>query len=217
MTTKDHDISSIRSDYTLGNLNENELVGDPIQQFQVWFDEALQQGVVEPNAMTLCTVSASGRPTGRIMLLKDIDESGFSFYTNYESRKGKELDGNPQATILFFWPALQRQVRIEGVVQKLPAEVADTYFQSRPKGSRLGAIASTQSREIAGRHVLEARINALEKEYEHEDFVPKPAYWGGYLLVPDRVEFWQGGGNRLHDRLCYIKSDNGWRIVRLAP
>ncbi|WP_257670627.1 pyridoxamine 5'-phosphate oxidase [Parapedobacter tibetensis] len=217
MTLKQQHIVAIRAEYGMGQLSEDEVADDALIQFQKWFDEALQNEVMEPNAMVLSTVSISGSPSSRIVLLKQLDESGFGFFTNYESRKGTELDENPHAALLFFWPELQRQVRIEGRVEKLSAELSDAYFQSRPKGSKLGAIASPQSREIPDRETLDTQLVELEKTYGDTELVPRPAHWGGYRLVPDLLEFWQGRGSRLHDRLAYKRQDNGWQIVRLAP
>ena len=217
MSLKKEEVAGIRQEYKLGQLSEAELANDPLVQFRSWFEEAVNKGVMEPNAMTLSTVSLSGQPSSRIVLLKAIDEAGLGFYTNYNSRKGAELAANPHASILFFWPELQRQVRIEGKVVKLPVEASDTYFRSRPKGSKLGAIASPQSQEIESRDTLEKALHLLEQEYQHHEDVPRPAHWGGYQLQPSRFEFWQGGGNRLHDRLVYKKEDNIWKIVRLAP
>src|SRR5690606_15257368 len=191
-------IAGIREEYKMGRLDEANLSPDPIRQFQLWFDEALSKHVMEPNAMALSTVSAKGKPSSRIVLLKKIDQQGLSFYTNYESRKGMELSGNPHAALLFFWPELQRQVRIEGVVEKLTAEQSDAYFQSRPKGSKLGAVASPQSKEITDRAEIDRRLTALAENYKDTNNIPRPAHWGGYRLVPERFEFWQGGSNRLH-------------------
>lgn len=217
MTLKQTDIGAIRTAYRMGELSEGEIDPDAVVQFRKWFEEALGKGVMEPNAMTLATVSADGRPSARIVLLKDLDDSGFGFFTNYESQKGVELHGNPFAALLFFWPELQRQVRIVGRVAKMPLEQSDAYFQSRPKGSQLGAIASPQSREIADRAVLAVRLAELEQHYRGKTLIPRPAHWGGYRLEPDTVEFWQGGENRLHDRLVYSRRGAGWKIVRLAP
>lgn len=217
MTTMKKDISGIREEYKMGQLDEGDLTDDPIEQFQLWFDEALSKNVMEPNAMTLSTVSSTGKPSSRIVLLKQIDRHGLSFYTNYESRKGTELLENPHAAVLFFWPELQRQVRVEGLVEKLPAKLSDVYFQSRPKGSKLGAVASPQSQEIAERAELDRQLAALEETYKDTDNVPRPAHWGGYRLLPARFEFWQGGSNRLHDRLVYKRTAGHWKVVRLAP
>lgn len=217
MGAMNKDIAGIREEYKMGRLDEADLAADPITQFQSWFDEALGKHVMEPNAMTLATVSSTGKPSLRIVLLKHIDQRGLGFYTNYESRKGVELSENPRAALLFFWPELQRQVRVEGVVEKTTAQQSDAYFQSRPKGSKLGAVASPQSSEIVDRAELDRRLATLEDTYKNTDSVPRPAHWGGYLLIPERFEFWQGGGNRLHDRLVYKKVDNHWNVVRLAP
>ncbi len=192
MTSKQKDIAAIRMEYEMGQLSEDNVAADAIAQFQRWFDEALERHVMEPNAMTLSTVSTSGRPSSRIVLLKQVDESGFGFFTNYESRKGGELEKNPQAALLFFWPELQRQVRIEGYVEKMSPERSDDYFHSRPKGSKLGALASPQSREISDREELHKLLVELEDAYRHTDTVPRPVHWGGYTLVPDALEFWQG-------------------------
>lgn len=217
MTLKQTDIGAIRTAYRMGELSEGEIDSDAVAQFRKWFEEALEKGVMEPNAMTLATVSADGRPSARIVLLKDLDDSGFGFFTNYESQKGVELHGNPFGALLFFWPELQRQVRVVGRVAKMPPEQSDAYFQSRPKGSQLGAIASPQSQEIADRAVLAMRLAELEQHYSDTTLIPRPAHWGGYHLRPDTVEFWQGGENRLHDRLVYSRQGTGWKIVRLAP
>lgn len=210
-------IAAIRTEYEMGQLSEEEVAADPIGQFQAWFDEALEKQVMEPNAMTLSTVSVSGRPSSRIVLLKQLGESGFGFFTNYQSRKGLELAENPQAALLFFWPELQRQVRVVGHVRKMPPELSDAYFESRPKGSQLGAIVSPQSQEIANRSLLDVALTAMEERHRDSGSLPRPAHWGGYWLVPDELEFWQGRSSRLHDRLRYKKQSNGWQIIRLAP
>ncbi|MBK1441993.1 pyridoxamine 5'-phosphate oxidase [Parapedobacter sp. ISTM3] len=215
--TKQTDIGAIRAEYEMGQLDEGDVLPDAVAQFQKWFDEALDRQVMEPNAMALSTVSATGRPSSRIVLLKQLDESGFGFFTNYESQKGTELAGNPYAALLFFWPELQRQVRVSGRVEKMIDELSDRYFQSRPKGSKLGALASPQSRQITGRSVLDNRLAELEEQYQNVAYIPRPPHWGGYRLVPDLVEFWQGRGSRLHDRLVYEKQDGQWTIKRLAP
>lgn len=217
MTWEKKDIAGIRKEYKMGRLNEGDVVADPIDQFRRWFNEAVHYGVMEPNAMVLATASADGHPAARVVLLKEIDQRGLCFYTNYESRKGAELSANPHAALLFFWPELQRQVRVEGITERLSAAAADAYFQSRPKGSRLGALASPQSREIAGRDVLDNQLALLEKTYAATDDIPRPAHWGGFRLLPRRFEFWQGRSNRLHDRLVYKNEKDVWRIVRLAP
>ncbi len=214
---KQTDIGAIRTTYQLGELSEKEIDPDAMVQFRRWFEEALGKGVMEPNAMTLATASADGIPSARIVLLKDLDDSGFGFFTNYESQKGIELDTNPAAALLFFWPELQRQVRVVGKVTKMPAMKSDAYFNTRPTGSQLGAIASPQSREIADRTKLDERLAELEQRYAGGAHIPRPAHWGGYRLHPDTIEFWQGGGNRLHDRLRYSRERLGWKVARLAP
>ena len=217
MTLKQTDIAAIRAEYRMGELSEHEVLADAIGQFRRWFDEAIEKQVMEPNAMTLSTVSAAGRPSSRIVLLKNLDESGLGFFTNYESQKGMELGENPYAALLFFWPELQRQVRVTGLVEKMPALQSDAYFHSRPKGSQLGAIASPQSQEIPDRLVLDTRLADLEERYKEVTLIPRPAQWGGFRLLPDTLEFWQGRASRLHDRLVYKRLDEGWKITRLAP
>lgn len=217
MTLKQPDIAAIRTTYKMGELRESEIAPDGIVQFRRWFEEALEKDVMEPNAMTLATVSTDGQPSARIVLLKDLNDSGFGFFTNYESQKGRELSGNPAAALLFFWPELQRQVRVVGKVTKMPAAQSDAYFRSRPTGSQLGAVASPQSREISERAVLEVQLAELEQRYATGMPIPRPSHWGGYRLKPDTIEFWQGGNNRLHDRLRYSRDKAGWKIIRLAP
>lgn len=210
-------IQNLREDYTAASLSENDVVKNPINQFERWFKEALDAKVTEPNAMTLSTATTAGRPSARIVLLKDFNQDGFVFYTNYLSRKGKELAKNPFASLLFFWPELQRQVIIEGTVEKLSREISERYFYTRPKGSQVGAVVSPQSQEITNRDVLEKKWIELEAVYADKP-VPKPAHWGGYVVKPNAIEFWQGGPSRLHDRIAFKRADkNSWKIVRLAP
>jgi pyridoxamine 5'-phosphate oxidase len=210
-------IDKRRKDHGLFNLCEEDLDPDPMRQFQSWFDQALLSEVPEVNAMALATATPEGRPSVRMVLLRGMDERGFTFFTNYESRKARELQANPFAAMVFFWHDLERQVRIEGQVERISADESDRYFEGRPAGSRLGAWASPQSAVIPGREILEARFGALESEYA-EGSIPRPENWGGYRLIPDAIEFWQGRPNRLHDRLRYTRRQQGdWLIERLAP
>ena len=218
MTDKDtpRDISSIREDYALKTLSEAELSSDPIAQFKQWFEEAIASEVLEPNAMTLATVDESHAPSSRIVLLKGIEAGQFWFFTNYASSKGQQMAQNPKVSLLFFWPELQRQVRIDGIVSKLSEAQSDAYFNSRPAGSRIGAVASPQSEVIADRSILESRVQELAQQYGNGE-VPRPAHWGGYQVNPGQIEFWQGRTSRLHDRLQYMLVDGQWKVVRLAP
>jgi pyridoxamine 5'-phosphate oxidase len=210
-------LDDLRREYTRAGLSEADVDANPIRQFSAWFEQALTAQVPEPNAMTLATVGADGRPSARIVLLKGFDAAGFVFHTNYDSRKGKDLAGNPQAALVFFWPELERQVRIEGKVERLPPAESDAYFQSRPLGSRLSAWASRQSEPVADRATLERELEETTRRYEGRD-VPRPPFWGGLRLQPEAIEFWQGGSNRLHDRLRYMRvAPAGWRIERLSP
>lgn len=208
-------IADIRKDYALRRLDETDVDADPARQFHAWLKEALGAQVPEPTAMTLATVDEEGNPSARIMLLKALDERGFVFYTNYESRKGHDLAGRPRAALTFFWKELERQVRIEGAVEKVSATESDEYFASRPLGSRIGAWASTQSATIASRPWLEARVKAAQAQ--HGDNPPRPPHWGGFRVIPDWLEFWQGRQSRLHDRIAYTREAAGWVISRLSP
>lgn len=214
---KSHDIAALRRNYALESLSEKDVLPDPMDQFGIWFGEAANSQLVEPNAMTLATATPEGLPSARTVLLKGFHDDGFVFYTNYESRKGQELARNPNAALLFTWLELERQVRIEGVVEKVTQEASRAYFQSRPKESQIGAWASPQSRVIEGREMLETRVLELQGEYATAEVLPLPLFWGGYLLRPSVIEFWQGRENRLHDRICYVKAGNEWKINRLAP
>lgn len=209
-------IADIRKDYSKKTLNENDLNGDAIQQFTNWWQEALQSQLDEVNAMTLATATADGKPNARIVLLKGYDEKGFIFFTNYNSSKGAQIEENPFVCLLFFWKELERQVRIEGTISKVTAEESDAYFFSRPEGSRIGAWASPQSKVIAGREVIEENVQELEKSFAGKE-IDRPAFWGGYLVKPVRVEFWQGRSSRLHDRFQYTLNEGSWKIERLAP
>ncbi|MGE0929815.1 pyridoxamine 5'-phosphate oxidase [Peijinzhouia sedimentorum] len=212
------DIAAIRQEYTLKSLDEREVSKDPIKQFNNWLTEALDSLLHEPTAMHIATVDANGRPSGRIVLLKGVENNGLVFYTNYDSRKGKELIKHPQACITFFWPELERQIRIEGVVEKVSPEMSDEYFNSRPVSSRLGAIASPQSKKIKSRDTLEAEFSKVIDSFKDREIV-RPENWGGFILNPDYFEFWQGRSSRLHDRIVYEQNENSkdWTIGRLAP
>ena len=210
-------IADLRENYTKAGLSKSDVNPDPIVQFQSWFDAAVSADLPEPNAMTLSTVTSDGRPAARIVLLKGLDERGFVFYTNYRSRKGQELISTPFASLVFLWLPLERQVRVEGAVEKLSDEEMDAYFSSRPRGSQLGAWASDQSEEVRDRQQLEDNLAQLEQRYQNQP-IPRPPHWGGFLIKPDLIEFWQGRPSRLHDRICYQKStERNWRISRLSP
>lgn len=209
-------VADLRKEYTRAGLTESDMDPDPVEQFRRWFDEALAAGLHEPNAMIVATASPDGLPSARVVLLKGFDRRGFVFYTNYEGRKGRELEENPRAALLFYWGELERQVRIEGTASRVSEEESDAYYAGRPRGSRLGALASEQSRVVGSREVLEGRIKNLEAEYEGRD-VPRPAFWGGYRVEPEAMEFWQGRENRLHDRLVYRRGEVGWKMERLQP
>lgn len=210
-------IADIRQDYRLQTLDEAGVAADPIQQFGVWWQEALQSEIVEVNAMTLATANEQGVPSARIVLLKGYDERGFVFFSNYESKKAGDLQVNPVASLVFFWKELERQVRISGSVEKVTELESDQYFQSRPEGSRIGAWASPQSTVISSRQVIEEKVEALQAAFEGKE-IPRPLHWGGYRVVPSSIEFWQGRSSRLHDRIQYtMQSDGSWIIERLAP
>ena len=209
-------IADLRRDYRSHVLVESEATADPLVQFRQWFDEAIRAELLEPNAMTLATVAPDGSPAARIVLLKGLDDTGFVFFTNYESAKGRQLAHQPRACLLFFWGELERQVRITGQVERLPEEESLAYFRSRPRGSQLGAWASPQSRVSASRDELDAQLTQLEARYADAD-IPLPPFWGGYRVIPAAVEFWQGRPSRLHDRLLYTRAGGEWTRVRLAP
>jgi pyridoxamine 5'-phosphate oxidase len=210
------DVAGLRQEYMRERLDEGGIAPDPVTQFRAWFDEAVAAQVPMVNAMTLATVGTDGRPSARVVLLKGIDERGFVFYTDYGSRKGRELAQNPRAALLVYWIDLEREVRIEGLTEKTSVTESDDYFASRPVGSRLAALASRQSSVVPDRLSLEKEYAEMEQRYR--DSPPRPEAWGGYRVLPDAVEFWQGRPNRLHDRLLYTKqADGSWKIVRLAP
>jgi pyridoxamine 5'-phosphate oxidase len=228
MTSISEHISKIRANYQQATLSETEVGDDPLLFFQKWFSEAEASGITEVNAMTLATANMWGLPSARIVLLKGLDEEGFIFYTNYESEKGRQIAEEESVALLFFWKELERQVRIEGVARKISAQESDKYFHSRPKGSQISAAASPQSQVIEGRTILEEKVKELEAQYADSE-IPRPEHWGGYKIIPEKVEFWQGRNNRLHDRIVFYREpevDNGegelpgysaWEKFRLAP
>jgi len=228
MTKISDHISKIRADYQMASLNETEAGDDPLLFFQKWFRQAEEAGITEVNAMTLATANVWGLPSARIVLLKGLDEEGFIFYTNYESEKGRQIADEQSVALLFFWKELERQVRIEGTAVKLPAAESDAYFHSRPRGSQISAVASPQSQVIESREVLEDKVRELERRYEGQE-IPRPEHWGGYKVIPEKIEFWQGRKNRLHDRIVFFRepeTDNGedalpgyssWEKYRIAP
>ncbi|TYP92747.1 Pyridoxamine 5'-phosphate oxidase [Fodinibius salinus] len=210
------DIAQIRRDYSLEKLSASSINDDPIKQFSVWFEKAIEADLIDANAMTLSTASQKGQPSSRIVLLKGVDKKGFRFYSNYASRKGKELAKNPYASLCFYWAPHERQVRIEGKVEQLNRQESAAYFQARPRLSQIGAWASKQSTKVSSREELESRFKKIKKRFAGKD-IPLPDFWGGYLLRPERMEFWQGREGRLHDRICYKKKTEGWESFRLAP
>jgi pyridoxamine 5'-phosphate oxidase len=214
----DLQLADLRKTYAQRTLTEADVQPDAMRQFRTWLDEAIAAQIDEPTAVTLATVGANGQPTTRVVLLKGLPEdAGFLFYTNYESRKGQELAAHPLAALNFFWPGLERQVRVEGRVEKAPQTLSDEYFQSRPRESQVGAWASPQSQVIESREVLEQREREIEERFAGANPLPRPPHWGGFILRPDRLEFWQGRPSRLHDRIVYERVGNEWQRSRLAP
>lgn len=210
-------ISDLRQNYNKGELTKKMVHKNPFSQFEIWYKNATSSSIKEANAMQIATATKNGLPSLRTVLLKGFSEDGFIFYTNYQSKKGQELLENPNAALLFFWDVLERQIRIEGRVKKLDGIFSTNYFQSRPKGSQIGAWASPQSSVIESREILENRKKELENQYKNEEILPKPDFWGGYLVIPTYFEFWQGRNNRLHDRITYTLVNNTWNIERIAP
>ncbi|HUI32993.1 MAG: pyridoxamine 5'-phosphate oxidase [Dysgonamonadaceae bacterium] len=210
------ELYNFRKDYKLDSLSKEEVDANPISQFEKWMNQAISFKIIEPNAMTLATATPDGKPSARVVLLKSYNEKGFVFYTNYESRKGEELNKNPYACIVFDWHLMERQVRIEGVAKKISPEQSDKYFNSRPESSQMGAWISPQSTFIDGREELENRKLKIEAMFQ-DKLITRPPHWGGYVLIPHTIEFWQGRQSRLHDRLIYIKTEDEWILRRLAP
>jgi pyridoxamine 5'-phosphate oxidase len=209
-------IADIRKDYILRSLSEVDVAVNPIEQFTTWWNEAVESNIDEVNAMTLATADASGQPHARIVLLKGMSENGFEFFTNYESNKGKEMAANNKVALVFFWKELERQIRIEGTVSKLSEAESDSYFFSRPEESRIGAWSSPQSNIIENRDMLEKNVLQIKTRFKGKEIL-RPPFWGGYIVKPERIEFWQGRSNRLHDRIAYFLENNTWNIKRLAP
>lgn len=207
---------TVRKEYATRGLHESDLNADPLQQFRSWYEEAVATDIIEPNAMTLATATRDGIPSARVVLLKGFDERGFTFFTNYMSQKGIEIDQNPNGALSFYWGSLERQIRITGIINKVSREESDAYFKNRPLGAQLGAWASHQSQVIKDREELEDRLGKLMSEYKDKE-IPTPPHWGGYRLTPYSFEFWQGRLNRLHDRLRYKRHDERWVIERLSP
>lgn len=212
----DRDIGALREEYGTHGLRRSDLSPDPFQQFGIWFTAALEAGIRDVNAMTLATTSPDGHPTARVVLLKGYSHEGFLLFTNFQSEKARHLAANPSAALLFLWKELERQIRIEGVAERVEREESVRYFHSRPRGSQLGAWVSHQSEVIDARRILEARLAEMEERFAGRE-IPLPAYWGGYRIKPSRFEFWQGRPNRLHDRFRYVRENGSWRIERLAP
>ncbi len=211
------DISNLREQYKLSTLSKKDVLANPIEQFKIWFQQAIQSESPEPNAMTLATVNADGKPSARIVLLKEVTDLGFIFYTNYESKKAQDMESNQNVATVFNWLELQRQVRIEGVVSKISREQSKKYFHSRPRNSQIGAVVSEQSSPIDSRKTLEDKLNSINLSFAGMENIPLPENWGGYLILAHRIEFWQGRRNRLHDRIVYSQEGKKWKIERLSP
>lgn len=207
----------MRRNYKKAQLSEESVESSPFLQFTKWFEQAVQAEILEPNAMSLATVSALGQPSVRIVLLKGVDARGFVFFTNYESHKGQDIAAVDKAALNFFWGELEQQIRIEGSIEKISEDESDTYYQSRDKGSRIGAWASPQSQRISHREDLEEKVRFYQQKFENEETIPRPPHWGGYRVVPHLIEFWQGRESRLHDRIVYKKTGETWEIYRVAP
>ncbi len=210
-------LAQLRKEYSRSSLDVSNVLNDPMKQFEKWFDETLKAGITEPNAMHLATVNAKGQPSSRIVLLKGIDRNRFVFYTNYQSKKGKELENNPACALTFFWAEIERQVRIEGSAERIDGAQSDVYFQSRPRSSQVGAWASPQSTLIQNRGILEERVEQIAARFKENKVLPRPRQWGGFAVDPVLIEFWQGRASRLHDRIQFTKIDGVWRVDRLAP
>lgn len=211
-----NEIANLRRDWSLKELDESNVSENPFDQFSIWMQEAVEAKILEPNAMALATANKKGIPSARIVLLKNIDRHGLVFFTNYESKKSKDLMENPNASVVFFWKELERQLRVSGSVEKISKKESEEYFKTRPYESRLSAWASKQSSEIPGRKSLEEKFSEMKNRFG-EDNIPLPDFWGGFRLIPKEFEFWQGRVNRLHDRIVYQKKNDAWKIVRLAP
>ncbi|HMQ45932.1 MAG TPA: pyridoxamine 5'-phosphate oxidase [Saprospiraceae bacterium] len=211
-------INDLRAEYSNQKMDKGDLSSNPFEQFSRWFKEAVTAQIPEPNAFTLASINTSGLPSARVVLLKELNEKGFVFFTNYNSRKAKDFEYNPHAAMVFSWLELQRQIRVEGTVEKISTQESEAYFQSRPKGSQIGAWASPQSQIVENRELLDAAVEKLSQQYADADHLPLPPFWGGYLIKPNRLEFWQGRTSRLHDRFEYLlEAENTWKIQRLAP
>lgn len=210
-------LEDIRLHYKKGSLSKEDLSDNPITLFEEWINLAISEKVLEPNAMILSTSSKEGDISSRVILLKGLSKDGFTFFTNYNSRKGIQIQENPKVSLVFFWKELERQVRIEGKVEKVSRQISEKYFQSRPKASQIGAWCSPQSEAISSREILESHKKALEEEYKDQEVLPCPPHWGGYIVRPTRIEFWQGRPSRLHDRFCFELQKENWQVTRLAP